>query len=376
MPFVLLTISSNLHLLKSLFSYLAILICIATPFVGNSQIFHSKGFGLKMHQGYLMAHRVDMQEMEAHTKGFQFHIVNKSTGSEYWDNWYNKPEWGISLEYLDLGNEVNGKVLSLTPFIRVGSSRIRRNPRYFEIGMGIGYFDSPFHITENHLNRAIGSKLNASVRVALIQKIRLNKLLDLSMGVGITHFSNGNANLPNLGINIPNLSFGIEYFPFAIKPVPRERSTKNDFSNFEFSVGMGVKQEEVIDDERIPIFIYQGTYLFAPRKTRSYRFGIDYMIDNSYNYDFLNPATLENTSFKSKTEIALRVGHEYRLDRFSLVTDIGFYALRPTKIKKAMYQNIGLRVHANNRFYIGWHLKTHLFIADYFVYSIGYKFGY
>jgi hypothetical protein len=365
-----------LHALKSLKAYITLTaICLlSSPMM--SQLSNSKGFGFEFHPGYLMAHRVDMQEMEAHIKTFQFHYINRGTGSEYWDNWFNKPRWGVTLEYLDLGNEINGEVLALMPFIRVGSSKIHKNPRYFEIAMGIGYFNNPFDVVDNHLNRAIGSRLNAGVRVALYQTIKLTNQFDASFGIGMTHFSNGNAVLPNLGINIPHVQFGIDYFPLKSRQINRHQSNRNHFSRFELGVAYGKKQEDIIDDVKIPLYMIQGTYLFSPKKTRAFRLGLDFMIDNSYNYDFLNPKTLENTSLSSKSELAIRIGHEYRLNMLSLITDLGIYTFRPNKTKKASYQNIGLRVHPNKRFYMGWHLKTHMFIADYFAYSVGYKFAY
>ena len=93
--------------------------------------------------------------------------------------------------------------------------------------MGLGYFTNPFDLEDNHLNRAIGSNLNVGIRLGFHQTISLNDQMDISFGIGMTHFSNGNTQLPNLGVNMPNLQFGYNFYPFPVTRSARQAAQPN-----------------------------------------------------------------------------------------------------------------------------------------------------
>jgi len=122
-----------------------------------------------------------------------------STG---WSQFYNYPMIGITLSYNRLGNDsVFGNSYGIMPFIEFKSSRKKVQSIDFRLGIGASYFNTPFNIETNPLNKAIGSQVTWSFQAWAYKRIYSTDNFSLRIGAGYLHSSNGHTQIPNFGLN-------------------------------------------------------------------------------------------------------------------------------------------------------------------------------
>lgn len=64
---------------------------------------------------------------------------------------------------------------------------------------------------ENSYNKMMGSKMNAYINAGFYFNWLLTPQLNVNAGVTLSHFSNGNTNIPNAGLNTIGLKLGLAY---------------------------------------------------------------------------------------------------------------------------------------------------------------------
>lgn len=72
----------------------------------------------------------------------------------------------------------------------------------YEWNFGVSFGWKPFDEQTNPFNTVVGSKINAYINLGLMLNWRFAPQWDLTAGVGLTHFSNGNTRYPNGGVNL------------------------------------------------------------------------------------------------------------------------------------------------------------------------------
>ncbi|MCH4154779.1 MAG: acyloxyacyl hydrolase [Muribaculaceae bacterium] len=81
----------------------------------------------------------------------------------------------------------------------------------YEWNFGVSAGWKPYNADSNSQNHSIGSKIDAYIDANIYVRWRLSKEIDLLTGIGFTHFSNGNTELPNAGLNLLGARIGIVY---------------------------------------------------------------------------------------------------------------------------------------------------------------------
>lgn len=335
-----------------------------------------KGISVSLFPGFLIAHREYMANMEAHTFGFEVNYTSNHTGWENVDEQYNNLRWGTGISYFNLGNkETNGSAIDFHLF---AEANLKKKPKFQSVlrfGSGIGYLSKPYDFYTNKKNKAIGSKLNGKMQLMYNTYHTLSSQHQLVLGIGVTHYSNGNFKRPNLGINMAHFSFGllqhIKTGEFNSKELPN-LFPKN---GIEVMFAYANKQIAVADIRRFNIYASSIlAYFNHKNKPRAWRFGPEFFIDNTYPYEKFNPSTLENNTISEITEVAIKVGHEFQFGRIAVVTDLGTYLYRPNDYKKRVYFAIGFNYHFNQGIFVQSRLKSHMAVADYFYWGAGYRF--
>lgn len=79
----------------------------------------------------------------------------------------------------------------------------------YEWNFGLSFGWKPFDEQTNPLNEVVGSRLNAYINLGLMLDWRFAPQWSLSLGVGLTHFSNGNTRYPNGGVNLIGARVGV-----------------------------------------------------------------------------------------------------------------------------------------------------------------------
>ncbi len=80
---------------------------------------------------------------------------------------------------------------------------------YYEWNFGASFGWRPCDGQTAHSNLIVGSRINAYINLGVGLKWRLNDNYDITAGLDLTHFSNGNTSFPNPGVNMTGIRIGV-----------------------------------------------------------------------------------------------------------------------------------------------------------------------
>ncbi|MGL5683878.1 MAG: acyloxyacyl hydrolase [Marinifilaceae bacterium] len=200
---------------------------------------------------------------------------------------YGNPYQGIGVGYFFTGApDYVGNPMAIYVFQGGRIGRLTRTLSLnYEWNFGVSGGWVPYDVVTNPINTTVGSKLNAYINGNINLNLCLSPLCDVFIGTNITHFSNGNTNLPNAGVNMVGGKIGFTH---------RINKTDNEIHK---------------DFERIPSFRKHFSYeliLFASqRKT-----GVDYMgtmipASGKYNVGGVNFTVFRNINYKFRAGVSV-----------------------------------------------------------------------
>ena len=359
------------HLRQAIF-WLVLFCCLAS-IAGTDP-----GITIIHNRGILWAHRKSMLHLEAPTYGYDVNLYLFTERSDMnWSRAYNSPRIGITLSYLDLGKpEVTGKVFGLLPFIEFRLLHQKKQELNFRMGAGLGYLTKKWDLATNRLNNAIGTHVNGNMRLHFLYHRQIGPHWELTAVAGITHYSNGNFRLPNLGVNSVEAGIGIGY---NLNGIPNregiytpDSTARRQRSEIRFS--FGTKETSLIYPKRVFAFdLGLRHYLFNWEKLRLCG-GLDFFYDPGYVYRD-NPNDVQGgPNMRNSMEMALCGGGELWLGKFSFIGEGGIYLYTPdmSYYKGPIYQRVGFRYKINPEWSCLTTLKAHFARADYFEWGIAY----
>lgn len=167
--------------------------------LNNNVISGIKSAEYSLSTGYVLPHR---EEMKALVTGHST-VVGLTWGHKVSGGWTDSrraslPVWqGFEMSYIQLGSEGMGSIWS-----GLWLNRFSFRPSIFsEMGVGLGYATSPYDAVEAPFSFALGTHINAGLRLALGLQTAPNHRGQWIGKIGMTHFSNGAMKMPNLGVN-------------------------------------------------------------------------------------------------------------------------------------------------------------------------------
>jgi len=335
------------------------------------------GIGLKHYRGVMWAHRSSILHLEAPTTGFDIDLYKMpSKHPKPWKKQYRLPTVGISLTYLDLGlPEVTGKAFGVLPFIEFRAIQKSRFNLNLRVATGIGYLTKKWDLNNNLVNKAIGSHLNGNMRVHLIGHYQFHPQWSLDFGGGITHFSNGNFKLPNLGVNSIEYCIGLSYGKLTRKPSPPVSHQLNDSSkrhHWEFAVGIASKISNLTYPKRNTVQIIGMRYYRQLWDVSRFGGGVEFAHDPSYVYRD-NPRDVnESPSISNASELAIFLSHDLILGRLIFIAEGGTYLYTSYNLKGPLYQKLGFKYQLWKGLQARMIIKAHFARADYFEWGFAY----
>lgn len=119
---------------------------------------------------------------------------------------------GIGIGYNDFNPQL-GNPLSvfLLQGARIASLSNRLSINY-EWNLGLAFGWHPYNEETNPDNKVIGSRVTAYIGLDFYLRWIMSRHVDLNLGVGVAHYSNGNTQYPNLGLNTAFLNLGASYY--------------------------------------------------------------------------------------------------------------------------------------------------------------------
>ncbi|MEZ4800435.1 MAG: acyloxyacyl hydrolase [Flavobacteriales bacterium] len=156
--------------------------------------------------------------VQGHSFGGSVQYFKKLSGEKPWHYFYNFPEIGGEVTFVNTGNakqlgdQISSSFLIKLPLNKYNSSvETKSFKHYLNLGVGLGYSTKIWDLRENTQALVLGSHFNASVILHYEAALWSSSKYQLTLGLRIHHFSNGAFQLPNLGTNNISISTGFRF---------------------------------------------------------------------------------------------------------------------------------------------------------------------
>jgi hypothetical protein len=324
-------------------------------------------------------------------QAFSGRLIFKTTGKKLWHQYYNFPSWGFGLHVSDFHNpEEMGIPIAAYAFVNGPFHRWKQFSLNYEIDFGLTVNWRHFNPVSNQYNIAIGAGETVYIHTGITADYRIADWLTASLGIGLSHFSNGALKLPNYGLNTFSPRLEIKYDlngppQLEHKAIP----VFEKFNSLEFTAFSGLKN---ILFDSVPISIkdrYEGLYfpVFGIKATLSrqvshkskFGLGITFDFDGSVNTQItIEQGELEavDLPFSQKLRLSIFPSYELIMGPYALTFQTGFYIFRKQFANQVpvSYQRIGLNYHFDDNFLMGISLRAYNFhVSDFIEWSLGYQ---
>lgn len=344
--------------------------------------------------------------------GLNFGFELPSNQQRPWQQYLNNSTLGVGVSYIDLGDKVMGKAVSVYPYIMINCLRTK----HFEIGIklasGLAYCSETYWTNTQTDNRddvtahfTFGSHLNAYLCGGLNLNFHLTRNLALNGELGFFHMSNGRIMEPNMGSNI--LYGGVGLIA-TINPEEEEKEPIH-FPDLPYRWSLNVtlaagSQSADLTDGRN--FLINTFHLGAVYNVCNW-YGIGLGADVFYN-DAIGKETnrgLFRTDVEYKQSDKIRAGvsinNELQFGRVTAMIDWGVYLYNPArnfyndgdspyykigeerplfyKMHRAgadeawHYIRFGVKCRVWDNIYVQALAKTHMHIAEQIEFGVGYS---
>jgi len=336
----------------------------------------------KAQYGLLMSHHLELDIFRSHFPAFEVSLQKATYGKHRWEMEYDYPLFGVSLWYSNLGGFPElGSVIALYPTINFPIVRDNNQSLNFKVGLGLGYLTNHFDRLNNYKNFAIGSHFNIAASLFFEYRRKVSKMLTVTTGFGLTHFSNGSMKTPNYGLNILTASVGLSSYlssPNNLqskKILPELYTFEFDgkkYLSFEFATAMAFK--DMSEEYGKKFYVFAG---FANVMARvSYKskvgVGIDFTIDGSDKQILEDRYVMVDNNLQL-TKTGLSIAYELVIDRMSVLVNAGMYINGLDRSEGELYQRFTLKYFVAKKIFANIVLSTHLGKAEYVGFGVGYR---
>ena len=313
------------------------------------------------------------------------------------DRIYGGVYQGLGVAYYDFQrpDEIGNPV---AVYLFQGARIARLVPRLtfdYEWNFGLSFGWKPYDSDTNPSNIMMGSKVNAYLNVDFLFKWRIMREVDLTAGISLTHFSNGNTKYPNAGLNTIGGRAGLSYNfgrrtpetePRAIIPA-FQRHVSYDLVLFgswrRKGIEVGDKQYAAPDAYTVVGFNFAPMYNFGYK----FRAGVslDGVYDGSANVIPADPisdgssiAQIEtvNPGFDRQIALGISARGEFVMPYFNIGIGLGVNVLHKGGDLRSFYQILALKVAVthNSFLHIGYSLRD-FHMPNFLMLGVGYRFN-
>lgn len=263
----------------------------------------------------------------------------------------------------------------------------------YEWNFGISAGWHPYNWESNPYNTMIGSKVNAYLNADFYFNWLLSKRFDLIAGITLTHFSNGNTQIPNAGMNTMGLKIGLAYNfnrNSAALPMHKSRFHTPSFpKHISYDVvlfGSWRRKGVTFGDKQVasPHAYTVLGFNFAPMYNVSYRFRTGISLDgvydgsaNVYTEDYISGTEQQfyTPSLDKQLALGLSARAEYVMPYFTIAMGLGVNILHRGGDLKAFYQMLALKIDLTHHsfLHIGYNIQD-FHNPNYLMLGIGFRF--
>lgn len=326
-------------------------------------------FQLIYHQGVHWNRTEYLQDqMNDGFRAFEAKLGFQTLGGELWQQHNRYPQYGVGIHFADeilndpdttnLGNPFSAFLFYNIPMARFGRFSLNTN-----ISAGLSYMNHVYDPLSNPYNDVVGSNINLYFDLNLNMGVKLSERLDLTLGYGMTHYSNGRIHLPQKGLNNWGWQVGMAYiFGGPDEPFRRaefmeiEEPEFNQYEEVQLMLSFGVTEWQpgnVPEGVHYLTSSFTADYAFRFSIRSAVTFGMDMMYDASLSYDIPYIAKEDVTEIQ-KVYFGGHIGYQYTIDKLTLLFNGGTYFKHWSFDRSFYFMRAGGRIRIND--YLAAHI--------------------
>lgn len=315
----------------------------------------------------------------------------------YADRIYRGAYQGIGVACYSFDNpEEMGEPLSI--YLFQGARILRFHPRLslnYEWNFGVSFGWKPYDYNTNYYNKVIGSRTNAYLNTNFYFNWMFSRQIDLNVGVGLSHFSNGNTSFPNAGINTLGMKVGVvynfnrtkEFFNNSLyRPLAPKFNRHISYDLVFF--GSWRRKGVTVTEEEVALLDAYGVagFNFAPMYNLGYKFRLGASLDGVYDgsaniysrsseHYSGSGEKLVHPSLDKQMALGISARAEYVMPYFTIGIGYGTNVLHSGGDWGGFYQVLALKIEVtrNSFLHIGYNLKD-FHDPNYLMLGIGFRF--
>ena len=362
-----------------------LLILFCAPMSGQRPGF---SWDLETDQGRIYKHTPKIAfAIPDHTWGMGLNFQYQTYGKDEWNQHHGYPLMGFGLQYFDFGDpQVLGHAVSFFPNITL---KLVDRPRWmvhFRAGAGVAWVDRTYDRISNPDNNSIGSHLNNATCFRLVAGVRLSPRWALFAGGSFSHFSNGAAQMPNLGINVPAVLASLRYTPEPLQKEDYVRWDRTRRPPGRWGVAgyftLAYKETSFPGAAKWPVYSGSLAGIYRISKVQNLLCGLEWEYYQSV-YIFSRHTFAANSDREARlhaTRWGLSLANEWQFGNTGLLIQVGYYVNKTYLAPFPLYNRLGLRYYLPSigrsglQFFGGIYMKSHIITADYISIGIGAQF--
>ena len=323
-------------------------------------------FDINYFYGTILEHNPNISHLiTGHPTGVILSYNKKTYGFKHWESHYNYPDYGFSFIYQDMKNEHLGENYSLYGHYNFFFLRRHLN---FRIGQGIAITSNPYDKETNFRNSAYGTRLLSTTYLMLnYRKENVYKGLGFQGGISLIHYSNANLRAPNNSTNTFAFNVGVNYLiDYNEEPDFQLSSESKKFTEpvkYNIVLRAGANESDIVGMGRYPFY---NLSLYADKRINrksALHAGTDvffamFLKELIYYYSVAYPERIVDGDTDYK-RVGLFVGHELFINRWSVITQLGYYVYYPFDFEGRIYNRVGLKRYFGDKFFGAITLKSH-----------------
>ena len=329
---------------------------------------HTSFVDVNYFRGNIALHNNEILHLiKGHPEGFILGWNKKTFGFEDWEQRFNYPDYGFSLAYQNMKNDVLGNNFSL--YAHYNFYFLKRN-LMFRIGQGMAHNTNPYHRETNFKNVAFGSEFGSSTFMMLnYKKERIIDKFGLQSGFSLIHYSNANLKSPNNGTNSITFNLGVTYslddedleYQYTIY-----KKQDQDFSEpikYNLAFRTGINESDIFGSGQYAMYVLSAYADKRINKSSALQLGTDVFFSNFLKeFIYYRSVAFPNQGVSGDEDhkrIGVFAGHELFLNKTSLITQLGYYVYYPFDFEGRTYVRIGLKRYFAKKWFGALTLKSH-----------------
>lgn len=336
----------------------------------------------RLYYGFLLQHHTEMEPLGGHLPAFELSLVYNSFGKREWQKWHRYPYISYNLFYSPLtGHKALGEVYGFYPSLSIPIAQDKKQYFAFRPGLGIAYLTEHFHPLNNYKNLAIGSHFNIFINLMLDYRRHLTPNTDVSVGLGLIHFSNGGMASPNYGINLPTMSLSVS------KKISRQNRRLyirrpdipvfgyKDNKIFIYSVQGAYATKDMGNVVGEKYDVYNGSVSVLKRLNMVHAVGlsVDGVWDGYHKKALEDKFDSIQPTFSQVLRIGVAPTYEVKFSNLIASMGVGFYVSGEDSSEGVVYETVALKYLVYKNVYLLVNLRAHAARAAFLGWGIGYR---